>query len=106
MSVTEINSIDGIAKEKSNKELVLLITDHLDWENEFKHLKVLQDKINSYLEFIETKQYEEIYPKEEFQRFIIEIHFKNNLVENCVKFLNTVANQLESYNIKIRIEVS
>lgn len=40
MSVTEINSIDGIAKEKSNKELVLLITDHLDWENEYKHLKV------------------------------------------------------------------
>lgn len=40
--------------------------------NEFKHLKFLQDKINSYLEFIETKQYEEIYPKEEFQLSNIE----------------------------------
>ena len=46
MAVDNASQIDAIANDKENACLVLLITDHLNWDNEFEHLKILQDKIN------------------------------------------------------------
>ena len=34
MSVAESNIVDGIALEHEGSTLILLITDHLDWEGE------------------------------------------------------------------------
>lgn len=106
MSVIETDKIDGMGKGKENIELILLITDHLDWKNEQEHLMILQDKINSYLGFIESKQYVETYPNDNFENCVIEIHFKNGISENCFKFLDVVAKQVEEFNIKIRAEVA
>ena len=47
MAVDNASKIDAIANDKENACLVLLITDHLNWDNEFEHLKILQDKINA-----------------------------------------------------------
>jgi len=105
MSVMDIGKIDGIAKCQENSELVLLITNHLDWEAEYEHLKILQDKINSYINFIESKQYLEVYPQSSFESYVIEIHFQHGISENCLAFLEVVANQVEEINIKIRIEL-
>lgn len=105
MSVVETNKIDAMGLGKEKDELILLITDHLDWKNEYEHLTVLQDKINAYLGFIESKQFAETYPEKVFGNYVIEIHFKNGMIENCLKFLDVVANQVESLNIKIRVEV-
>ena len=104
MSVTESNKIDAMGKSKEKKELSLLIADHLEWENEYEHLVILQDKINSYLGFIESKQYESIYPYDNFETFVIEIHFQNGMTDNCLKFLETVANQAEELNVTIKVE--
>lgn len=106
MSVIEADKIDGMGKGKENVELILLITDHLGWENEQEHLVILQNKINSYLGFIESKQYVETYPNDNFENYVIEIHFKNGISKNCFKFLDVVANQVEEFNIKIRAEVA
>ena len=104
MSVTELDKVDAMAKSMDEKELIFLISDHLDWSDEYTHLVTLQDKINAYLEFIESKQYAETYPKNTFDSYVIEIHFLYGMSENCFKFLDTVANQLEDMDIKIRIE--
>lgn len=106
MSVIETDKIDGVGKGEEKGELMLLITDHLDWANEQEHLMALQNKINSYLGFIESKQYEEIYPNDSFEEYVIEIHFKNGISENCFHFLDVVANQVEHFNVKIRAEVA
>jgi len=39
MSVIEPDKIDGMGKSKESNELLLLITDHLDWENEHERSK-------------------------------------------------------------------
>ncbi len=83
----------------------LLITDHLEWESEYEHLVILQDKINSYLAFIESKQYESTYPKDNFESFVIEIHFQHGMTDNCLKFLETVASQAEELNVVIKVEM-
>ena len=105
MSVTDMNKIDAIGKSKTNDELDLLITDHLDWENEYEHLVILQDKINIYLGYIESKQFFVTHPNESVDGYVIEIVFKNGITERCFKFLETIGNQLKQYKIRIRIEV-
>ena len=106
MSVMESNTIDAMGVNKEKNELSLLLTDHLDWEYEPEHLLFLQEKINAYISFVETKQYKETYPENAFDMFIIEIHFKHDITEGCFKFLDYVANQVESLNIKTRVELA
>ena len=91
---------------KENACLVLLITDHLNWDNEFEHLKILQDKINAYVAFIESEQYDEIYPNADFKMAMIEIHFKYDVTDNCQKFLQVVQDQLGRIGIKIKAQIS
>jgi hypothetical protein len=103
MSVAEFDKIDGMGKSVNGNELLFLITDHLDWLDEYNHLLILQDKINSYLRFIEAKQYADAYPQEIFDGYIIEIHFQYGVSENCLKFLDVVANQSKTLNVKIMV---
>ena len=106
MAIDNPNIIDGIAIDKERNAVVLLLTDHLLWEgedalSEFEHLKLLQDKINAYISYLESRQYEATYPNEQFSFAVIEIHFKYSVTENCEKFLNEVQNQIGQLEIKI-----
>lgn len=102
----ETDKIDGMGKGKDDHALYFLISDHLDWTTEYEHLMLLQEKINSYIGYIESKQFNDVYPSESFEFYVIEIHFKYPLTENCIKFLNVVAEQFNEYNIKIISQVS
>ena len=97
MSVVESDKVDGVAV--NGNELRLLISDHLDFKDEYSHLNCLQDKINSYLGFIENRQYNEIYPDNEVDSVVIEIHFKYKMSDNCKKFITAVNNQLSELGI-------
>lgn len=106
MAIDNTNVIDGIGIDKNGKALRLLLTDHLAWSgnnalSEYDHLTLLQNKINAYISYLETKQYEEQYPEEKVEMAIIEIHFAYDITGNCEKFLNTVQNQIGQYGIKI-----
>lgn len=105
LSILETDKIDGIGKGKNNKELFFMIADHLDWSNEYEHLKILQEKINSYIGYIESRQFHEIYPNETFEFYIIEVHFKYQITEKCLKFIDVVSKQLSQHNIKIVAEI-
>lgn len=102
MSVLDVEKVDGIGIDANGKELALLVTDHLDWSNEYEHLIQLQNKINSYINFIESEQYADVYSNYQFTSFRIEIHFKSEPIQNCIKFINTVNKQLQEANITIK----
>lgn len=108
MAIDNVNVIDGIAIDSNRNALVLLITDHLMWESEnsdalseYEHLTLLQEKINAYISYLESKQYKEQYPEMAFDMAVIEIHFKYDITENCEKFLQSVQDQIGQYGIKI-----
>ena len=48
---------NGMATDENGKALILLISDHIDWKNEYDHLLRLQEKINSYITFCEEHQW-------------------------------------------------
>ena len=101
MTIVEIDKVDAAGIDNTDETILrLMISDHLDWREEYKHLQMLQDKINGYLEFIEAEEYVERFG-DNIKTFIIDIHFLSPITENCAKFLETVSAQLESYNIFI-----
>lgn len=106
MSVVDTNKVDGIGISRDDKQLILLITDHLDWSNEYEHLTQLQNKINSYLGFLEEKQYKEQYPDKEFSSYCIEIHFMHKVTDNCKKFVKVINKQLVDESISIDMVVN
>lgn len=62
MAIDNSEVIDGIAYE--GNKLILQIYDHLEFDDEIvqDHLFMLQDKLNAYIWFVDSKQYEETYP--------------------------------------------
>ena len=89
MSVLDKNVIDGVAVDDNNK-LILLLSDHLNWKDEYWHLINLQEKINHYITYIETKQYKKIYPNYEIKDVVIDIHLMHFVTSKCFEFINSV----------------
>lgn len=106
MSVVDNNTVDGVALTDDGTGIILLITDHLDWNSEYQHLLMLQEKINAYISFVEEKQYVDIFKDEKITYGIIEIHFQYSITENVEKFLQTVQNQVVQLGLIVRYCVS
>lgn len=106
MSVEDHNKIDFMGIPENESDVVsLAISDHLAWgDNTNEHLYVLQEKINSYIAFIESGQVEENFPKAKGRtKKIIEIYFKYKPSEDVHFFFNQVENVLVGMNIGLRI---
>ncbi|HDR7643838.1 DUF6572 domain-containing protein [Bacillus mycoides] len=58
-----------------------------DFEDEEEHILLLQEKINTYLSFIETGEIYEVYPEAEGKQFVIKVHAKYPCTEWGKKFL-------------------
>ena len=62
MSVDQADVIDIAGRDKTTGQIVLTISDHLDWEHEQQHLLILEEKLNTYLRYIESGEIQEQYP--------------------------------------------
>ena len=105
MSVTETNIVDGIALSEEGT-FKMLITNHLDWCDEYKHLMILQEKINSYIAFCEGKQYKEIYKSNLIEHVIFEIHFLYEPTNNTLLFLKQIPAQISELTVSIECHIS
>ena len=104
MSILDFKKVDAIAQKNSDKStVVMLITDHLNWEQEYDHLIVLQEKINNYLGFIQSGQGEQMFKDAIIKRYEILISFLYPITENCKKFIDSINQQLVKQNIQIII---
>ncbi|GGH14665.1 hypothetical protein FAZ19_07270 [Sphingobacterium alkalisoli] len=89
MSVENSKVIDTISINQKNV-VVLTISDHLEWDDENEHLVLLQDKINAYLEVIESGEIYESYPDAKGKGFQIGIAFKFSPNDTAIDFLEKV----------------
>lgn len=61
LNIENTDSIDGLAFEQETSSLILLLADGMDWIDMNRHLLLLQDKLNTYIWYIDSRQYEEKY---------------------------------------------
>lgn len=73
MSIEQTQTIDFIGIEKKSGNVILTISDHLDWSDSGHHLMILQEKINSYLRFYESGEIYQVYPEARGREIAIDI---------------------------------
>ena len=105
-TITDTNKVDLIGYNMECDRVDIGIIDSLDWIDEEKHLLLLQDKINSYLSFIESGQIYEVKPEAKTKKIIISVVFKYSPTDNAIKFLFEVAKILQDagYGFEYQVE--
>ena len=86
--------------------LVLLLVDPVGWEEEIEavHLEILQEKLNNYIYFLESKQYVERYG-DKFDKKVIHITFQSSPSDNGLDFLAAVQKVLQSTDMSLKMEL-
>ncbi len=96
MSIQDENIIDIIQVNEADKIVRLIATDHLPWGgDDNQHLYQIQEKVNSYLKYIESSQLISDYPHVEGFKTLIQIHGKYDRPELAVDFYGKMRNFLQ-----------
>ena len=87
-------------------DVVLTISDHLDWSDRVAHQLLLQTKLNRYLAFVESGEILQCCPNAKGRPIIFNVVFKFVPDEGGRAFLANVTPIIESAGIGLREEIS
>ena len=98
------SELDAIGVVDSHLELLLV--DPIGWEEEIEavHLEILQEKLNNYIHFLESKQYVERYG-DKFDKKVIHITFQYSPSDNGLAFLAAVQKVLQPTDMSLKVEL-
>ena len=101
LNPTELDSIGTV-----ENHLELLLVDPLEWQEEIEavHLEILQEKMNNYIHFIESKQYVARYG-DKFDKKVIHITFQYSPSDNGLAFLAAVQKVLQPTDMSLKVEL-
>lgn len=96
MSVTDRNIVDQMIIDE-NKNLKLLIFDHLQWNCVIRanHTHILQNKINDYLNFIGSGQIDKSYDSSKYDKIVITLVAQHPYSKYCIEFLERFKNAIK-----------
>src|SRR5262245_32341666 len=95
MPVDNPDVVDAIGIERATGVVVLTISDHLEWDATDDHARVLQEKINRYLGFVESGELLEQYPKALGKPVRIDVVCKHAPSECAERFLDRARKHAE-----------
>jgi hypothetical protein len=105
MSVEDIDKIDFVHMNARTGTFSLTITDHLDYaENQGEHLLVLQGKLNTYLEFLESGKIYAKIPEAIGRKIVIRVFGKFPLSEVAQKFYRLAGKVVEDLGYSLTFE--
>ena len=98
---TELDAIGTV-----DSHLELLLVDPLEWQEEIEavHLELLQEKMNNYIYFLESKQYVARYG-DKFDKKVIHITFQYSPSDNGLAFLAAVQKVLQPTDMSLKVEL-
>jgi hypothetical protein len=101
MSVEQSNVIDLITVDKEDGHITLIISDGLEWGTD-RHLLKLQDKLNSYLSFIQSGDLLRKYPAAQGKRVHLDLVCKFTPDEESKQFLQLCAEAIMDAGYQFR----
>jgi hypothetical protein len=105
MSVEQPDVIDLISTDRLTGDVILTITDHLDWSDSMAHQLLLQTKLNRYLAFVESGEIMETYPAAKGKPIIFSAVFKFPPDASARSFLTGAKAAIESAGFQWRDSV-
>jgi CRP-like cAMP-binding protein len=103
MSIEQLDVIDTIGTDDATGQIVLTISNHLEWSDE--SLLLLQGKLNTYLAFVEEGEMLHSYPDAEGREILIDVVCKHNPNKNALRFLKKVGFIIEGAGMKFNFRV-
>lgn len=104
MSVEQTKIIDFIGVDKKSGHVILSISDHLEWQSDEEHLFILQEKINTYLSFLESGEINESYPDALNRHAVIKVCAIHEPEEKGLRFLAEVKKIVEGAGFGFELE--
>jgi len=103
MSVTDTNVVDTIGTMPDKDLVVLSISDHLEWgEQSGEHLLMIQNKINTYLRFIESGEIYTAFPSSKGKAVAVRVYFKYEPDEMGRQFVSRAEEVLRGAGIELQ----
>lgn len=107
MSILDKNVVDIIGINAEEGIVDLIMTDHLEWNNEVnEHLYFLQEKINCYLMFIESGQLVENSPKAKGCKPVIVVKMMYEPSAAAIDFIAKAQEVVRRAGFDLRYEVT
>ncbi len=101
MSISDPAKIDAMGIQGDT--LVLLISDHLVWDlDPVQHLQLLQQKLNTYIHYIDEKGFASEYGGKVFKKYRIEVAFRHPYPDSFGTMVRMAKDRLDEKNITIR----
>jgi hypothetical protein len=103
MSIDQTDTVDFVTIEKDSGNVLLTISDHLDWEAaEGAHLLLLQSKLNAYLRFIESGELQQKFPESAGRDVVINLIGKFPLSDKAAAFLKKAEAAVANAGFKLQ----
>jgi hypothetical protein len=99
MPIDDLSVVDGMGIEESSGSVVLMVSDHLDWQDEGSHFEALQNKVNSYLTFIAGGGLLDSYPESRDAPVRIDVVAQHFAPESAGRFLDKLATVLATKEV-------
>jgi hypothetical protein len=105
VSVEQLDVVDIISIDPKTGQVILTISDHLEWTNSVEHQTILQAKFNKYLAFIESGELLTRYPKANGRPVTIKVVLKHRPDQEGWQFLGRAQQVIESAGFSLRHEI-
>ena len=102
MSIEQSDVIDTIGVERLSGKLILTIADHLSWDDEKNHILLLQEKLNTYLRFVESGEVLVSYPDAAGRNVVIDLVCKHAMTEAGRLFVKEAEPILRGAGVELR----
>jgi len=106
VSIDQTNTIDFVNIDKTSGDVLLTISDHLDWiENEGHHLVLLQAKLNAYLRFIESGELHQKHPETDGRAIVMQIVGKFPMSNQAQIFFQRASAAIQAAGLELRFKL-
>ena len=99
MTIEQPNVVDIVARDGPEGTTRLIISDHLPWEGD--HLLTLQEKINTYLAYLESGEVYSRFPDAKGRDFTIEVVCLHRPSEMATVFFASARSIVENAGFKL-----
>jgi hypothetical protein len=105
MTIEQPKIIDFVAFDKENETTLLILVDHLVWdEEEGEHLLLLQEKLNVYLHYVESSQLYDDFPEATGQKIVIRVASTHALSSQAEKFFELARKRIAGLGFELQFE--
>src|SRR5262245_54886214 len=104
MSIDQPGVIDFVTQEKDGT-VVLVVSDHLDWQDREGHLLALRSKLRTYLEFIVSGDLRIRFPETEGRRVDVSVKLHYQPDPAAQPFFSAARGEFMKAGIQLKFEL-